>query len=56
MMNFPENEALKIATQIVVARLQSSNISINASGGQSTAAYFKSVYEGIKEITSSSNK
>lgn len=55
-MNFPENEALKIATQIVVARLQDSNISVDASGGQSTAAYFKAVYEGIKEIVSSANK
>lgn len=55
-MNFPEKEALNITTQIVVAKMRSSENSINAASGKATADFFKAIFEGVKEITSSIDK
>lgn len=52
-MQFPEQKALDITTQIVVAKLHNSDSSINAVRGQDVAAYFKAIYESVQAITSS---
>lgn len=52
-MNFHEDKALEITTQIVVAKMENSNTTACKKTGEDTAEFFKEIYNAVKEITSS---
>lgn len=47
-----DKKALEITTQIVVARMQNTTINATKDGGTCVAEFFKAIFEGVKEITS----
>lgn len=44
-------KALEITAELVKARLNNSEVSLDAEGGQATAAYFEAIYNKVSEIT-----